>query len=212
MEEIPPGPPPVLLGYSLGGRLALTAALESLESPRRPAGLILLSASPGLPENTSEAERQARLHRDRQWADRLRAITSEGGLTNFFEEWWSQELFVSPRWTPIFYRALVSSRLVHDPQGLATVMEEASVAGQPSLWRALPSLDLPVLLIAGGADQKFSRWAAEMGRLLPRAEVCLLPDCGHSLLLENPPALAEAVNTWWGGLTARASASGGGPG
>ena len=196
VQEFPLSPKdarPILLGYSLGGRLALAAALRH---PQRIRGLILLSASPGWPDSTPESEREKRWQQDCVWADWLEQMEDPQELSDFYQQWWKQEVFCSPRWQPAMYGPLIAGRCVHDPKSLAHVLRMSSVARQPSLWEKLQDLHVPTLVLAGEEDQRFAQVAEKMVRLLPHGECHLVSKAGHSLLLENPPTLADVLGNW----------------
>ena len=48
-------------------------------------------------------------------------------------------------------------------------------------------------LIAGARDEKFAALARRMQELIPRAELALIPDCGHAPHIERPQAFVEAL-------------------
>lgn len=190
-------PSPLLIGYSLGGRIALHAAIRF---PHRFSGLILLSASPGI-SDPSEAARRASA--DIDTAATLRRIPpppqGTPAFQAFLESWWAQPLFASPRWTPAFYRSYLHShpdRLAANPADLACILEEASPGKQAPLWNALSSLSLPSLFLTGECDAKFCAIAQQMTQKCRAASWQKIPASGHSLLLENPPELATVISSW----------------
>ncbi len=81
-------------------------------------------------------------------------------------------------------------RLANDPVGLANSLRGMGTGVQPALWDYLPDIDLPVQLIVGQHDSKFVTVNSAMQGLLPRAEMTIIPDCGHNTHLES-----EAVFT-----------------
>lgn len=176
-----------LLGYSMGGRLALYTALEHGE---RWKSLILESASPGL---RTKAERTARRAADHALADRI----ERDGIETFVEEWENLPLFASQKQLPDEVRAHQrATRLQNDPRGLANTLRGMGTGEQPSLWRRLGRWKKPALLIAGELDEKFTRIAHEMAAKMPNARVQIIPNAGHNTHLEQPAAFAEAVQTF----------------
>ena len=73
----------ILLGYSLGGRLALHACLSR---PDLWKSAIVVGADPGL---ESEEEKKLQLDRDRNWAERLKREP----LEKLVDEWDAQSVF-----------------------------------------------------------------------------------------------------------------------
>jgi 2-succinyl-6-hydroxy-2,4-cyclohexadiene-1-carboxylate synthase len=174
-----------LLGYSMGGRLALYLALSY---PDRFRSLILESASPGL---ASEAERRDRQQRDNNLADQI----EQGGIEAFVNYWETLPLFSSQQnLLPATQQQLRAQRLKHRPIGLANSLRGMGIGVQPSLWEQLPDMQLPVLLIAGGLDTKFVSIAHQMYDLLPRAHKVIVPDAGHTVHLEQPEAFCQVIS------------------
>ena len=52
---------------------------------------------------------------------------------------------------------------------------------------------MPVTLIAGERDIKFTAIAYEMAELLPDARVAIVPRAGHAVHLERPDAIVEVL-------------------
>ena len=168
---------PVVLGYSLGGRVALGLAAAA---PDRLAGLALESASPGL---LTPEERLARTRGDEALVDDLR----RDGLPAFVERWQRLPLFDSQTALPQATRTtLRAQRLANNPVGLAGSLCGLGTGRQAPLWDRLPGLDLPVLVVAGDLDTKFAALAQRMAADLPRARLALAPSAGHAVHLERP--------------------------
>ncbi len=179
------GPDPFpLLGYSMGGRLALAYAVRH---PERVSGLILESASPGLEE---EASRTARRASDEELALRLEAW----GMEAFVEHWESLPIFSSQRVLPAPVReTLRARRRRNDPRSLATALRGLGTGALPSYWDSLDALNVPALLIVGELDSKFHEIAVRMAERLPRARMSTVPAAGHAVHLERPDAWLDAV-------------------
>lgn len=173
-----------LLGYSMGGRVALHFANAY---PERVKTLILESASPGLKHSHERATRAAR---DAELAERI----EREGLENFVEEWTNLPLFATQARLPETTRAaLKQQRLQNNAQGLANSLRGLSVGVQASLWNVLPVIRIPTLLIAGQLDEKFSEIAAQMARAMPNAKLEIVADAGHAVHLEQPNIFDELV-------------------
>ncbi|MGE0711342.1 MAG: 2-succinyl-6-hydroxy-2,4-cyclohexadiene-1-carboxylate synthase [Planctomycetota bacterium] len=178
----------VLLGYSLGGRVALTLALE------RPgpwlAGLVLVGATPGLAD---PAERAARRKADHALAARL----ERDGVPAFEETWRAQPLIATQeRIEPEALAAMRARRLQNRAHGLANSLRGAGTGAMTPLWSALPRLDVPTLLVTGAEDTKFAAIASEVVRRAPHAEHAAIACAGHCAHLERPDACARRVVEW----------------
>ncbi|MBZ0316562.1 MAG: 2-succinyl-6-hydroxy-2,4-cyclohexadiene-1-carboxylate synthase [Anaerolineae bacterium] len=162
-----------LVGYSMGGRLALYLALHYPQSIRK---LILESASPGL---ATEAERQARRASDENLAARI----LQNGIPAFVEEWDNLPLFASQ--SPEIRQRLHIQRLQNTPLGLANSLRGMGTGVQPSLWDSLPDLKPPTLILNGALDTKFVAIGEQMARLIPTAHQQIFPNVGHTVHLET---------------------------
>lgn len=187
------GAPSHLLGYSMGGRLALYTAIHY---PEKITSLILESTSPGL---MSHVERMQRQQQDNALADRI----ERDGIEAFVDYWQALPLFASQqRLAPDIRSALRHQRLRNRPAGLANSLRGMGTGVQPSLWDQLHQLNLPVLLLAGELDTKFVGIAQQMYDLLPDAQLVVVPDAGHTVHLEQPAAFQSAVMTFLRGSDA----------
>lgn len=175
----------VVLGYSMGGRIALYAAFSGFFR-----GLVLESASPGL---RTEAEQRARQVSD----EALAGAIMRDGIPAFVEHWERLPLFASQaRLTEAQRNALHVQRLHNRPVGLANSLRGVGTGAQPSLWQRLGELTLPTLLIVGAEDTKFSTIGSEMAGLLPNATLVMVPDAGHTVHLEQPARYEHAVRAF----------------
>ncbi len=172
-----------LVGYSLGGRLALDFALRY---PQRVQALALLSANPGLEE--AEARRQ-RAAWDEANARRLRAE----GLDAFLQNWYDLPLFASLERFPGLKDRLRARRGGQSAEAMAAVIQAMSPGRQPSRWAALHRLDMPVLALAGRLDSKYTRLTARLAAANPRIHAVYLPFAGHALHLERPQRTAHIL-------------------
>lgn len=170
-----------LLGYSLGGRLALHWALAH---PERIARLILIGASPGL---ATSAEREERRLADATLAGFIRTR----GLDAFFKYWHNQTFFQPLlRLPPERLGPILERRHRNDPEGLALSLDNVGTGTLPSLWPRLKELRCPVDLVTGEHDEKFTRIAREMGAHLPKVRLSVIEEAGHAVHLERPEDVA----------------------
>jgi 2-succinyl-6-hydroxy-2,4-cyclohexadiene-1-carboxylate synthase len=173
-----------LVGYSMGGRLALQMALQH---PERFRSLTLISASPGLP---LAAERAARRRAD----DALATELEQHGLNAFLTTWYAQKLFCNLRRKPALLRRLLARRKRNDAAELARMLRGSSVGRQPSLWPRLKKLRLPVLLLAGQQDEKYVRLMRQMQQQIPGAELRVVPGAGHAVVEEQAARVTRALD------------------
>jgi 2-succinyl-6-hydroxy-2,4-cyclohexadiene-1-carboxylate synthase len=176
--------PEDVVGYSLGGRLALHFAAAF---PGRVRRLVLESASPGL---ATEAERANRRAADQALAAR---IESEG-MEWFVEHWETKPLFETRSRldgaTVARHRDL---RLWNDPRSLALALTGLGTGALPSLWADLGRIEVPTLLMVGALDEKFVDVAERMSRAMPNARMLVVPGVGHTVHMEAPVMWLEAV-------------------
>ena len=176
-----------LLGYSMGGRLALYLALRY---PERLRTLVLESASPGLADPDERAERR---RRDQALADRIEAE----GIPAFVDYWERLPLWASQTKLPAdILTAQRQQRLRNSALGLANSLRGMGAGAQPNLWPELAALQLPAQLLAGQADQKFRRINEAMAARMPQAQLRLIPAAGHNTHLENATAFCNAVSSF----------------
>lgn len=171
-----------LMGYSMGGRVALMFATAH---PDRASSLVLESA--GLGPETPEA-RAALNARDAAWVERLRT----GSIEAFVDYWEGLPLFASQQGMDDEARALLRQvRLSCDPAVLARCIQGSGQHAMPSLTDAVRRLRMPILYAAGMADEKYTKVAVKLAAR--GCAVCTLMPCGHNVHLERPAMLCGHV-------------------
>lgn len=168
------------LGYSMGGRVALHLALDRPDLVR---SLVLVGATAGIDD---AGERRARRQADEALADRL----AREPLAGFLDGWLAGPLFA--RLPP--EASHLEARLDNRPEGLAASLRRCGTGTQEPLWSRLAALGVPVLVIAGAHDPKFTA----LGRRLvdavgQSARLWVQPDAGHAVHLEQPTPTAAVV-------------------
>lgn len=178
--------PSIMVGYSLGGRVALHAALRT-ESTVSMRGLIVEGANPGIDDVSQRSER-ARL--DAQRAEEI----ERDGLTAFLDRWYRLPLFGFEEDDEAARMKLVNKRAAHqDPSSIARILREASPGRVPSLWPVLSKLSLPLAFIHGSKDKRYADIGERLRVTCPHARVHSIANAGHNAHDENPEAFAEIV-------------------
>ncbi len=176
-----------LLGYSMGGRLALHALLEK-DHPWQAA--VIISAHPGL---KNIEERRERSLADAEWAKQALL----GNWQTFLEAWNAQPILgtVQPR------DPQASNQLALHRREISRSFVDWSLGMQASLWSRLTEISVPVLWIAGENDLKFRNLAQLAVSAMPRAQLLIAPEAGHRIPWEQPAWLAEQVADFLKGKT-----------
>ncbi|HET8841849.1 MAG TPA: 2-succinyl-6-hydroxy-2,4-cyclohexadiene-1-carboxylate synthase [Ktedonobacteraceae bacterium] len=175
----------ILLGYSMGGRIALYTAFSGFFR-----ALVLESASAGLSDSL---ERQQRQQNDNELASRI----EREGVEDFIDYWEHIPLFASQENLSDTTRAaLRAQRLRNQARGLAHSLRGVGTGVQPDLYGKLHELNLPVLLLAGSLDLKFCQIARQMAGLLPQAQLRIVQGAGHTIHLERPEYYIHLVNAF----------------
>ncbi|MBY0400539.1 2-succinyl-6-hydroxy-2,4-cyclohexadiene-1-carboxylate synthase [Myxococcota bacterium] len=178
---------PHLLGYSMGGRAALAAALAR---PEAFASLVLVGATAGIAD---PGEREARIEADRALADSI----ERDGLERFVDAWMAQPLFASQaRLGPEALQQARRQRLANRPHALANSLRGMGAGAQRPLHGELSRCSAPVLLVVGEEDAKFRAIADALARVLPEARIEVLGEAGHAAHLEAPKRFAEVVGAF----------------
>ncbi len=171
------------LGYSMGGRICLHAALARPDVVER---LVLISATGGLDDPEDRASRRAA---DDALADHVLAV----GVEAFVDEWLAQPLFAGLDPEQAHRRA----RLANSAAGLASSLRLAGTGTQEPLWERLSRVSVPVLVVAGERDDKFVALAERLGIAIGgNAEVAVIAGAGHTAHLEQPEAFLDLLDPW----------------
>ncbi len=170
-----------LAGYSMGGRVALHAALALPEHVER---LVLVGASPGI---AGDAERLARRESDERLADEI----EHSSVEEFAQRWASNPILAGQR--ARVRAAAHADRLRNSPGALARALRALGTGALPSVWDRLGNLHMPVDLVVGDRDVKFRTIAEEMAEAIADAEVMIVRDAGHAVHLEAPEAVADVI-------------------
>ncbi|AWC34339.1 2-succinyl-6-hydroxy-2,4-cyclohexadiene-1-carboxylate synthase [Bacillus cytotoxicus] len=173
-----------ILGYSMGGRLAITM---SCLYPERVKSLILENCTAGL---ETEADRKARRMKDEQLAERIELE----GIEVFVNHWENIPLFATQKTLPqAIKQAVRKERLANHPRGLANSLRGMGTGAQPSWWNELAGLKMPVLLLSGEYDKKFFLILKNMQKRVRNAKFVKIDKAGHAIHVEQPQKFGTIV-------------------
>lgn len=183
--------PVVIVGYSLGARLALRLATSD---PTVVRGLILESPSAGIPD---ARERSTRATAD----ERLAVQLERDGLTSFMDDWEALPMFAQERRLPEAAQARIRrDRLRNRADGLAASLRGAGQGVMEPLEGRLKQIRCPALVIAGAADTVGVERAVAVARRIPSVRMLILPERGHAPHREAPlrfrQILLDQLATW----------------
>jgi 2-succinyl-6-hydroxy-2,4-cyclohexadiene-1-carboxylate synthase len=179
------------VGYSLGGRILLHLAVSRPEIVRR---AVLIGATAGI---DTEEERYARVRADEILA---RQLDDDGddktALSDFLRRWLAGPLFAQLSEEA----ACFTQRLRNDAAGLASSLRLCGTGVQEPLWSRLHEIAVPVLVLAGENDERFSTLARRIAASIGQdATVAVVPGAGHACHLEKPADTAEIIERFWSG-------------
>jgi 2-succinyl-6-hydroxy-2,4-cyclohexadiene-1-carboxylate synthase len=171
----------LLVGYSLGGRLALRAALRD---PDRYAGLVTVGATAGIED---PPERSARAEADERLASWIEAAPIEDVVAI----WERQPLFADQSESLVENQR--AGRLAQDPRQLALLLRTAGQGVLEPVWPELLTFQLPILAIAGSRDDGYVRAAKQIADTAPKARAAIVEEAGHAAHLQRPEEVASLI-------------------
>ena len=192
----------ILLGYSLGGRLALhysatthtaTNDAATLTNQPRLRGLIVESGHPGLANSNEPSdanERHLRARHDARWVRRFWREPLAEVLADWYQQPVFTELDASQR------QQLIALRSQQDGRAIARMLAATSLARQPDHRAWLADSALPTLWLSGVRDQKFSALACQLTRDCPRLAAAHIAHAGHNIHRDAPEAMAARLQAW----------------
>lgn len=178
-DELNISEPSVLIGYSMGGRIAMSFADKHPELVKH---LILLSAHPPL---EVEKERESRWEHDLKWIEML----EKEPFDHFLEKWYAQPIFSTLKHNRTLFDMILAKRRKQDPNHLIEVMKRWSLGKQPPLRSFFPSS----LYLYGEEDLKFAAVSCKLPRFVKTVKI---PHASHMIHLENPAACAKQIEVF----------------
>jgi 2-succinyl-6-hydroxy-2,4-cyclohexadiene-1-carboxylate synthase len=168
-----------LVGYSMGGRVALQHALTRPDLVER---LVLVSATAGL-EDGREQRRRA--------DEELAARVQRDGIEAFADFWMAQPIFA--RTPPAAQAPWREDLLRSDPVAVAAQLREFGQGAMAPVWDRLHELTMDVDVVVGERDQKYADIGERLAAALPSATLHVIADAGHGIPREAPAALAAII-------------------
>jgi 2-succinyl-6-hydroxy-2,4-cyclohexadiene-1-carboxylate synthase len=175
------GPGAAVVGYSMGGRLALHLAARE---PDRFAALATIGASPGIDD---AAERRRRRADDEELAAWIESATIEDVVARW------ERLPVFAGQPEELVAAQRAGRLSHDPRLLARLLRTAGQGALPGVWDELQRVEAPILALAGEHDERYLQAARRIALLAPHGDTRPVMGAGHAAHLERPGAVADLL-------------------
>jgi 2-succinyl-6-hydroxy-2,4-cyclohexadiene-1-carboxylate synthase len=172
----------VYVGYSLGGRLCIHAALMH---PHLVRGLAVVGASPGIADEDDRGNRRAT---DNELADHIEVV----GVEAFLDEWLAQPLFAGL----VVDEEQRGDRLTNTSAGLASSLRQAGAGAQASLWPRLRELNMPVLTMAGELDGKYNAIGRQIAASVPEGRFEGIGGAGHAAHLQDPDQVVAVLQSW----------------
>jgi 2-succinyl-6-hydroxy-2,4-cyclohexadiene-1-carboxylate synthase len=177
------------LGYSMGARVCLHLALARPDLVRR---LVLVSGMAGIEDPTERAER---IRADEALAERLDPTgrPPDDTVAEFVDRW-----VANPMFGEVAAAANgLDRRKANTASGLASSLRLSGTGTQEPLWHRLSQLHMPVLVIVGAGDAKFT----ELGRRLvdglgANASMVVIEEAGHAPHLQQPHEVAAAARAF----------------
>lgn len=178
-----------LLGYSMGGRIALTYASMYPEDVK---GLILEASSAGI---KNDEERQKRYEEDLKLAEFIETHTME----EFIEMWHDQEIFnTQRRFSNDKLKKIKKKKASGSKTGYANILKGFSTGIMPPVHDKLKKIPLKVLLITDELDTKFTGINARLAKRFFKAKHKIVRNSGHNTHLEEPKRFIEIVLNYLG--------------
>jgi 2-succinyl-6-hydroxy-2,4-cyclohexadiene-1-carboxylate synthase len=182
-----------LVGYSMGGRLALHAAARR---PEWVLSLLTIGAHAGLEENAREGRKQG----DEALAQRI----EKDGIESFVDYWGSLPLFAGlDRRGPSYLAEIRAERLKNHVAGLACSLRGMGAGAMEPVWDELGRAKAPCTFVAGQLDHGYVASARRLAATVPHGRVEIVPRAGHAVHQERPEAFARLLASH---LTAAAAA------
>ena len=179
---------PIIVGYSMGGRLALSYLLSF---PNNVNSIVLESTSFGL---KTKAEREERINSDKILANKIK----NSSIEEFIESWMSIPLFSSQNKLPLLIRKeqIENKIRTNNVIGLTNSLLGFGTGNMNNYFNELKKVKIEVLLITGSLDSKFTEIAIDANNLFPNSDHSIVGDAGHNVHLEKPEEFLKLLSSF----------------
>lgn len=179
-----------LLGYSLGGRVALQTLARTSATEHREK-LVVVGATPGIGDARERARRQ---DWDRALAEHIR----REGMVAFLESWQQQPLIATQTRIEAGPLARMQARRrTLDTQALALAAIGLGTGSMDSCWNELEALRQEVLVMVGALDEKYRAIGEAMVARLPNGRLAVVEEAGHCCHLEGLVQAVALLKAFW---------------
>lgn len=172
----------VLVGYSMGGRAALS---YSFKHSSKLIAAVLESSTAGIHNITLKKDR---VEFDLLLSEKIK----RDGIIAFTDFWFDMPLFAPLRKIPTF-EEIKNKRNKNNVTGLSNSLCGFSTGLMPSYWERLHQIQFPVLLISGEFDLKYTEINKSMKTKLPHANHEIIAKSGHNTHLQKPELFTKFV-------------------
>ena len=181
----------VVMGYSMGGRVAVNYALGD---PAGLIGVVLVGTTAGIIDSRERSERKREDEALGEWI-------LENGVEAFCERWMKVPIIATQKRIP----AGALSQMLHRKRTLTANGLRESLLGMGAgvakpLWDRLDEIKVPVLVVAGEEDRKYCGLAEKILALVPQGTKLIVPEAGHAAHLENIPFFVSGLERFMSGL------------
>lgn len=173
-----------LVGYSLGGRIALDYART--QTKKKLLSLTLESSHSGL---ISEKEKKCRLINDQQWADRFKNNNIKLVLTDWYQQAVFQDLSEQQK------KKFIKEKLHNIGSSVANALIATSLSRQHNALPFFKNSHLPVFYLFGKNDKKFKAISTSFADI-KNSKLHSFSGVGHNIHHENPLQYATLIRNF----------------
>jgi proline iminopeptidase len=194
-----------MLGHSWGGVLALEYAIRH---PDRVSHLILMNTAPASTDHFRSLRQELLRRRSAAEVARMQAIAASADYRQ--GDLQAEAEFYRIHYRPALHRPQDIDRIVGRLRThftAETVLDARAIEHRlyQDTWFAdgydltpqLNQLDIPTLVLHGQGDFVPVEIASDIAQAIPKARLCLLPDCGHFAYLESAAEVHDQLTMFF---------------
>ena len=175
--------PSILVGYSMGGRIGWHLVHQY---PKLFTFFIVESGSPGMIDKAERATRRANDH-----ALLSQVLSGAEPFPQFLKKWYEQPIFASCQQRLL--QRVMRKRMNNHPNLLHSSLQILGTGVLPSLWRELPTIQIPTLFLTGARDIKFCQMSKKCQSMASQITSRSIPRASHHIHQEQPQTMANAI-------------------